>query len=127
MKCSACTLLVLAGCSGGGGPEAGLEPLLPPPQNGYQLVIGPFNVPQGQEVQLCQSRKLPNDEPIALHSIEARKTLGSHHLILFKSDYDFPDQTFPCWGVANWEQWSFVADVQQRENLNWTLPEGHSI
>src|SRR5262249_30610878 len=113
-----------AGCSGG---SNGTPPLLAPPASGYQLVIGPFSVPAGSEVQLCQTRKLPNDEPIALHSIDARKTLGSHHLILFKSDQDFPDQTFPCWGVANFEQWDFVADVQQKEELTWPLPDGHAI
>jgi hypothetical protein len=90
-------------------------------------VIGPFQVPQGQEVQLCRTLKLPNDQPIALHEIQARKTLGSHHLILFKSDLDLPDQMFDCWGVINFDMFQFVADVQQKEELDWTLPDGHAI
>jgi hypothetical protein len=118
-------LAVLAGACGGS--SSGVQPLLPKPENGYQVVIGPFQVPAGHEVQLCQTLKLPNDQPVALHEIEAAKTLGSHHLILSKSDLDLPDQTFDCWGVTNWEEFQFVADVQQKLDLDWTLPDGHAI
>jgi len=122
-------LLAHAGCSGAPAPTDQRLLAPPAPGQGTQVVIGPFSVPQGHEVQLCQTFKLDNDDAFALHEIEARHSLGSHHLILFRSVGNLPvdDQTFDCWGVVNWDQWSFVADVQQREDLTWTLPDGHAF
>lgn len=98
----------------------------PPPENGYQIVMGPFEVPSGDEVQLCQTMKLPNDEPIAINRFSATKFAGSHHTILFVSEKDFPDRVFPCWGTINFDDWHFVFDTQE-EDLDWRLPDGKAI
>lgn len=91
-----------------------------------QLLMGPFSVPAGKEVQLCQTMKLPNDEPIAVNRFEALKLPGSHHTIMFVSDKDFPDRVFPCWGTINFDDWMFVFDTQE-EAFDWELPPGKAF
>jgi hypothetical protein len=103
------------------------EQMLAPPSSGLQLEMGPFQVPSGTEQQLCRTFKLPNEQAIAVNHFEQRHTLGSHHMILFASDYDVPDQVFVCWGVVNFDEWNFVVDFQQQSELDWKLPEGHAI
>jgi hypothetical protein len=119
-------LVVLAACGPGGQitPPAPEEELtFPKPDHGHQLMMGPFDVPPGEEVQLCQTMKLDNDEPIAVDKIESLKLPGSHHVILFASDQDVPDQTFYCWGTIDFDVWRFVFDNQE-EDISWQLPKG---
>ena len=98
----------------------------PAPEQGYQIVMGPFQVPPGEEVQLCQTMKLPNTEPIAVNRFSARKFSGSHHTIMFTSDVDYPDRVFPCWGTINFDDWKFIFDTQE-EDLDWQLPDGKAF
>jgi Copper type II ascorbate-dependent monooxygenase, C-terminal domain len=118
-------VLLVAGCGqlppSSSGPDN--RPLLPAPDRGVQLSIGPFDVPAGQEIQICQTLKLSNDEPMAINRIQMAKRTGSHHTILFTSDMDVPDQTFMCWGTVNFDDWHFMVDSQS-EDFDWTLPEG---
>jgi hypothetical protein len=100
---------------------------LAPPTQGFQLTMGPFAVPLGEEVQLCRTLKLTNDQPVAVHEFTSQHTLGSHHQIVFASDLDFPDQDFPCWGTINFDNWKFLVDFQQKQDTSWTLPDGDAI
>ena len=50
------------------------------------VVIGPFDVPSGQEVQRNYYQKLPIDQDIYVTKIELTYNVGSHHLNIFKSD-----------------------------------------
>jgi hypothetical protein len=118
---------VWAACFGCEAPASRASQLLAPPKSGVQLEMGPFQVPSGTEQQLCRTFKLPNDQPIAANHFEQRHTLGSHHMILFATDDDVPEQVFVCWGTVNFDQWHFVVDFQQKEMTDWQLPDGHAI
>src|SRR5947207_11304692 len=87
----------------------GLPDVAPPPM-GEQVTIGPFDVPPGQEVQLCRTLKLPNTSPIAINRLQVVLNEGSHHFILFRArnNQAFDDQTFPCWGTVNFDDWEFL-------------------
>jgi len=114
--------------------------LLEPPAHGVQLVFGPFAVPRvgtqlddgtiaTGEVQLCWTRKLPNDAPMAIDQIDVKMNLGSHHFILFRSEKDFPDAVFPCWGVINFDDWQFMFDTNRAGGLAepWKLGPGQAF
>ena len=95
----------------------------PPAGQGYQVVIGPFDVPAGSEVQRNYYQKLPNDSDIYVTKIEIRYNTGSHHLNIFKSDVDRPDSVEDTFTAIQWDSWDMVA-ASQTEALDWQLPAG---
>ena len=99
----------------------------PPAGQGYQVVIGPFDVPSGEEVQKNFYQKMPNDTDIYVTKVEFRFNTGSHHLNIFKSDSikvdDHIENTF---NAVQWESWDMVA-ASQKGDYTWTLPPGVAI
>jgi hypothetical protein len=63
----------------------------PPPGEGYQLVIGPFDVPTGTEIQRDYYFALPNDEDIYVRKIEIAMNEGTHHMNFFRSTIELSD------------------------------------
>jgi hypothetical protein len=126
-------LILLAVCAGcGRGPTvvketAGDLEAPAPPDRGYQISFGPFNVAAGQEVQLCRTLKLPNDQPLAVDRLQVTMKTGSHHFIIFRSEMDYPDQVFPCWGTVNFDEWDFVMDVNRTGGFDWQLKDGQAM
>lgn len=102
---------------------------LPAPSSGqgFQIVIGPFEAPAGQEVQKNFYMKFPSDQDVYITRVEIAYNVGSHHLNIFKSDdLDVPDRVEDSFSALQWESWDMVAS-SQRESLNWTLPQGVAI
>lgn len=127
----AITVGVLSGCSddpadpGTGSQDVVLAP--PPAGQGFQVSIGPFDVPSGTEIQRNHYLKLPNDTVIYVTKIEFRYNEGSHHFNLFKSDSaDVPDHVEETFSAIQWEKWDMVA-ASQKGDFTWTLPPGVAI
>lgn len=100
---------------------------LPPPQRGVQLVVGPFDVPQGKEIQRNYYMKLPADEDVDITKIEFAYNKGSHHVNIFKSDTeDVPDHMEETFDAVVWEDWDMIA-ASQKEQLSWQMPPGVGI
>ncbi|MBW3625739.1 MAG: hypothetical protein KY468_20280 [Armatimonadetes bacterium] len=80
---------------------------VPPPDKGFQISLGPFDVPRGQEIQRDYFLKTPNTEPKWIKRIDYAYNKGSHHLLIFKSDTaDVPDHVETKFGIsldANWQ------------------------
>lgn len=95
----------------------------PPAGQGFQVVIGAFDVPTGTEVQKNFYQKLPNDSDIYVTKIEIRYNKGSHHLNIFKSDVDRADSVEDTFTAVQWDSWDMVA-ASQTEALDWQLPAG---
>jgi hypothetical protein len=117
-------LLLTAACEADNG-----LPHVNPPTQGEQVVIGPFTVPMGHEIQMCRTLKLSNPKPVAVNRLEVVLNTGSHHFILFRSHNNapFPDDTFPCWGTVNFEDWEFLMDVNRDGGYDWTLDKGQGF
>ena len=85
------------------GPSAGADGnvTLPAPAQGqgFQVVVGPFEVPQGQEVQKNFYMKFPSAQDVYITKVEV---------------------------AYKWETWDMVASSQS-ESLTWTLPPGVAI
>ncbi|HZS37103.1 MAG TPA: hypothetical protein VFF06_09760 [Polyangia bacterium] len=93
--------LLAAGCSGSGlapGDGGGDGP--PPNQVGGQastLSIGPFDLAPGQEFTRCLVMPLGNTDELDAIQIDASLALGSHHLILYKTNATVPSTApFDC-------------------------------
>ncbi len=117
-------VLASSGCAklGIGG---GADISLPKPEHGVQLVVGPINVPAGQEVQQNWYVKAPNDKPLDIVKFEIKMSPGSHHFNIFRSNTeDIPDGTVEnSFDALHWEAWDLVVD-SQAQNFVWELPQG---
>ena len=97
------------------------------PERGEQLSIGPFDVPSGTEVQICRTLKMSNTEAVGVNRLQVSLAQGSHHFILFRSNKDFPDEVFPCWGTVNFDDWEFMIDVNKSGGEDWQLADGQAF
>jgi len=106
--------------------DAQLAP--PPPGEGVQMEIPPFDVPVGTDVQRNYYFKFPFDQDVDISKVEFAFNRGSHHLNIFKSDSDdLPDGSFEnTFNAVVWETWYLVVD-SQKASLGWQLPTGVSI
>jgi hypothetical protein len=131
---------VLVGCSSSpqsASPDAGLgagvyngQPLLPPPAHGYQINVGPFDIPPGGEKILCQYFQVPDQNAFAVTKYEVRMTAGSHHFLVV----DTPYTTIPQQGLydcsAEGELFSTatgLAFATQDEYDGITFPPGMGV
>lgn len=139
MKVFALSLVVLSACGGGSDECAeGVEcdVTLAPPEDGFQLDIGPVEVERGTEVLRCFWRKVPMDADVTGIAVEYND--GSHHLDVFSVPFDMPDGDFDCSDPTQWATWpsevargmptdapmpSIVVGFQNR-TVDWTLPDG---
>lgn len=109
------------------GADGSVSLAAPAAGQGIQVVIGPFDVPSGQEVQRNYYQKLPIDQDIYVTKIELTYNVGSHHLNIFKSDdLDLADRVEDSFSAIAWESWDMIV-ASQRESLTWTLPPGTAI
>jgi hypothetical protein len=102
--------------------------LTPPPAGqGIQVVVGPFEIAAGQEVQRNYYQKLPNDSDIYVTKVEFKFNRGSHHMNIFKSDSVIvPDHMEETYDPVDFAAWDMVAASQQ-DSLSWELPPGVAI
>lgn len=98
----------------------------PPAGQGFQVTLGPFDVPAGTEIQRNYYQKLPNDADIYVTKIEFKYSVGSHHLILYKTDSNIVDHVEETFDLVNFEKLDMVA-ASQRRDFTWTLPPGVAI
>jgi hypothetical protein len=118
-------VLFAVGCSGQNVVGSVLDPNAPPvPSLGFQLKVGPFDVPVGTEVQLCRTMKLPNDQPVSIDRLQISTQHGAHHTLIFRSADDVPDQVFPCWGAINFSEWELMAEGNRSGGFDWQLADG---
>jgi hypothetical protein len=123
-------------CARGGTPGVDCDVSLPPPNHGYQLVVGSLPVAPGTEVLRCFWRKVPFDMDVT--EIQIAYNRGSHHLDVYTVGYGMRDGDFDCSNPNLWGQWpSEVArglDPDsplprmlvgfQNERVTWQLPAG---
>ncbi len=94
----------------------------PPAGQGLQIVISPFEVPVGKEIQRNYYLKLPSDVDIYVKKVEMVYNTGSHHVNVFKTDsISVPDHFEETFSAVQWESWDMVF-ASQREELHWQLP-----
>lgn len=99
----------------------------PPADQGFQLAIGPFNVPVGKEGRRNYYQKLASDSAIYITKIEFKANDGTHHLKIYKGDnIDVPNHTDSTEEDILWDEWALVGGAELRE-YSWTLPPGVAL
>jgi hypothetical protein len=143
--------LVWAGCGAEAAPPGPTVPtdpaqLSPPPSGqGVQLMTQAFDVPSGQELQVCYFFKvsallaangMDPTQPLELHRIQVVQKTGSHHMNLFRvrtivgldpangSPQVGINGVGQCFVSSNWSDWPLIANSQQNGNQDWTYPDG---
>ncbi len=81
-------------------PEAAFVPLPPPaPGTGFQLHVGPFDVPTQFEREIFDYQHIGNGTDIYVNRIQTRMRTGSHHFILYTFDQSTPQSYMPSFDV----------------------------
>ncbi|MBI4605328.1 MAG: hypothetical protein HY721_25470 [Planctomycetes bacterium] len=112
----------------GAAPSTARDITLPPPSKGEQILIPPFEVKPGEEVQRNYYFKLKTDTEIWVNRIELLYPPGSHHLNLFTgAPAPFPDGYFEeDFKIVPFADWSLRAS-SQTGRLDWRLPPGVAV
>ncbi|HEY9720997.1 MAG TPA: hypothetical protein V6D47_03235 [Oscillatoriaceae cyanobacterium] len=96
----------------------------PPPGQGVQLTVGPFNVPRMTESQKNFYMKLPVDHDVMVDRIQIFHPQGSHHVSFFKCDHlDVPDHVEDTFDAIAYQDYSLVTGSQSGD-IDWKLPDG---
>jgi hypothetical protein len=81
--------LVLGACGDGGDPS----------RNFRTLSSTIHDIPPGGERTVCQVVDLGNEEPALVRAIHADLSIGSHHMIIYRTDQELTDTPSPCGSV----------------------------
>lgn len=112
-------------------PRAVTEVALDKPPSGFQLTIGPFEVPAGSELQDCYYFRAPRDAWV--HKFEIAQNPGTHHMNMFRvtgpSAFDDGDVQRGCWDGLPFQDWGLVVNAQVHNKTQdgafvWELPDG---
>ncbi len=113
-----------------------VEVSLEQPAPGFQLVVGPFEVPPSSELQDCYYFRAPSD--VWVHQFEIAQNPGTHHMNMFRvnepSLYDDGDVQRGCWDGLPFQDWGLIVNSQLHSasavveradgTFVWTLPDG---
>lgn len=95
---------------------------------GVQIVIPPFDVPPGTEVQDDYYRKLPSDSTFDVVRLQVATNPGTHHMNIFNSDSAEPDhEVDSTFNNSSIFQEADLMLEAQDHYLDWTLPPGIGI
>jgi hypothetical protein len=132
-------LLGLAGCGDETAPSDA-DVSLDPPENGFQLVVGPFDVPAESELQDCYYFRVPQTTYVTKFEIALND--GTHHMNMFRvalpgdgSDPPFDDGDVQrgCWDSLPFQDWGLLVNSQVNAangasnaegSTVWQLPDG---
>ena len=136
MKTMAKTLpwvLLLGAC----GDETGAmnDVSLDPPSDGFQLVVGPFDVPADSELQDCYYFRVP--QTTMVNRFEIALNDGTHHMNMFRvaegAPFDDGDVQHGCWDSLPFQDWGLIVNSQVNAAnaasnddgvVEWQLPAG---
>ena len=120
--------LALAHASAG---HAGLR--LRKPVHGFQMKVSDFTVHAGEDLEVCEYRRLPNKKPIDVTGFKVRMPEGAHHFLVWSYGGNLQDDArFPkgpvervgCTGLAPDEIIPQVLIPIQTPNARFRFPKG---
>ena len=69
--------------------------ILPPPENGIQLHLGPFEISSGLDREFFYYNPVEETDEIFIRSVEIVMRPGSHHFIAYTFNQSMPDVLYP--------------------------------
>ncbi len=115
---------------------AGAKIHLKKPKNGFQMRVGAYSVAPGQDLEVCEYRRLPNKKAMDVSGFELRMPEGAHHFVVWAyggklhDDSDFPRGVVPsvaCSGLAPDEIIPQILIPIQTPNARFSFPKGIAL
>jgi hypothetical protein len=110
--------------------------LLKKPKRGFQVKVSEFTIMPGQDLEVCEYRRLPNKKPMDVDGFELRMPAGAHHFVIWaysgneQDDSKFPQgpvESVGCAGIGPGELAPQVLIPIQSPNARFRFPEGVAL
>lgn len=105
----------------------------PKKNRGFQMSVGDFTVAGGEDLEVCEYRRLPNKKPMDVAGFELRMPAGAHHFVVWlysgqtTDDSKFPSTPVPsigCTGLAQDDIFPVPLIPLQQPNAAFHFPKG---
>jgi hypothetical protein len=96
---------------------------VPPADQGFQVVLGPFDAGSQTEFQRNFYLKLPNDSDAYIKFVQVESNDGCRYLDIFRSDVDVADHTEDSYAPLDFNQWDLIASAVKPKQV-WNLAPG---
>ncbi len=112
------------------------DPPLAPPARGFQVQMNDFTVLPGQDLEVCEYRRLPNTKAMDASAFQLQMPVGAHHFVIWRYGGDLQDDArFPqgpvesvgCAGVSPDEPIPQVLIPIQEPNATFRFPKGVAL
>jgi hypothetical protein len=106
------------------------------PRRGFQVKVGAFTVQPGEDLEMCEYRRLPNRRPVDVTGFELRMPAEAHHFVVWayggglEDDRRFPQgpvESVGCSGISPDELIPQVLIPIQTPDARFRFPEGVAI
>jgi hypothetical protein len=106
------------------------------PARGFQVKVGEYTIQPGEDLEVCEYRRLPNPKPMDVAGFRLRMPAGAHHFALWA--YGGPttdDSLFPqgpvesvgCNGLAHDDFFPQLLIPTQSPNVRLKFPKGMAL
>ena len=128
--------LVLLACVLALASSAAAKPYLRKPKRGFQMRVSPYTIEPGQDLEVCEYRRLPNSKPMDVSGFKLRMPEGAHHFVIWsyggsrEDDSTFPQGPFPsvaCTGAASDDFVPQLVIPIQQPNARFRFPKGVAL
>ncbi len=107
----------------------------PAPGRGFQTSVGQYTIDPGQDLEVCEYRRLANKKPMDVSRFKLSMPSGAHHFALWKYGGSLPDSAFPagpvrstgCTGAASDEFIPQLLIPTSNPNTEFRLPKGVAL
>ena len=107
----------------------------PAASKGFQVRVGEYSIIPGEDLEVCEYRRLPNRKAIDVQRFKLRMPEGAHHFAVWRyagalTDAEFPAGPVPsigCVGFAKDELFPQLLIPTQSPNMVLSFPKGIAL
>jgi hypothetical protein len=107
----------------------------PPKHRGFQTRVGDWTIGVGEDIEVCEYRRLSNAKAVDVSRFKLRMPPGAHHFALWRYSGSDPDEHFPagpvesvgCTGLASDEFIPQLLVPTTTPNAEFRLPKGVAL
>jgi eight-cysteine-cluster-containing protein len=110
--------------------------VLKKPKRGFQMRVGDYAIQPGEDLEVCEYRRLPNRKPIDVSAFSLRMPEGAHHFAIWgyggqiRDDARFPAgpvENVGCTGVSPDDPFPQLLIPTQSPNTELQFPPGVAL
>jgi hypothetical protein len=108
----------------------------PPRARGFQVRVGEYTIQPGEDLEVCEYRRLPNKKPMDVGRFTLRMPAGAHHFAVWTyggsqtDDTAFargPIESIGCTGAARDDPYPQLLIPTQSPNTEFRFPKGVAL